>query len=288
MIEQVETGRSILFNWVPMDRYAVFGNPVSHSLSPRIHARFAELMGERIDYGTVLAPVDGFAGAARAFFAAGGRGCNVTLPFKVAAFEFAEVRSERATLAGAANFLAAREGAIHADNTDGAGLVADLESNLGAQLRDAVVLLLGAGGAARGVIAPLLSRGPRRVVLANRTEATARELARRFAALGAIEGASLAAIPQAHFGIVINATSTSTRGEPLELPAHVFARDALAYDMAYGAAAERFLERASAAGARASDGLGMLVEQAAESYALWRGKRPPTAAVLAELRALRP
>lgn len=268
-----------------MDRYAVFGNPVSHSLSPRIHARFAQLMGERIEYTTVLAPVGGFAQAAREFFEAGGRGCNVTLPFKVDAFAFAASRSERAALAGAANFLVAQDGATHADNTDGAGLVADLEGNHRITLRDAHVLLLGAGGAARGVIAPLLSRGPRRLVLANRTEARALELSRRFAALGPIEAAALAAIPVARYDVVINATSTSTRGERLDLPAHAIARDALAYDMAYGMAADPFLERARAAGARTSDGLGMLVEQAAESYALWRGKRPPTAPVLAELRA---
>src|SRR5688572_11255723 len=267
-----------------MDRYAVFGNPVSHSLSPRIHARFAQLMGEPIEYTTVLASVDGFAQAAREFFSAGGRGCNVTLPFKVDAYEFAASRSERAMLAGAANFLVARDGVVHADNTDGAGLIADLETNLGVSLRDAQVLLLGAGGAARGVVAPLLARRPRRLVLANRTEAKARDLARHFAGRGAIEGASLAAIPDARFDIVINATSTSTRGEALALPAHAIARDALPSDMAYGAPAESFLERARAAGARASDGLGMLVEQAAESYALWRGRRPPTAAVLAELR----
>ena len=270
-----------------MDRYAVFGNPVAHSLSPRIHARFAALMGERIEYGTVLAPVGGFARSAREFFAAGGRGANVTLPFKVDAFAFASTRSERATAAGAANFLAARDGGVHADNTDGAGLVADLERNLGLALRDASVLLVGAGGAARGVVAPLLACGPLRLVIANRTEATAHELARHFAPLGPAEGAALTAIPALVFDLVINATSTSTRGEPLALPAHALGPATFAYDMAYGDAAAAFLARARAAGARASDGLGMLVEQAAESYALWRGRRPPTATVLAELRAAR-
>jgi len=268
-----------------MDRYAVFGNPVSHSLSPTIHARFAELMGERLVYEKVLAPVDGFAASVRAFFEAGGRGCNVTLPFKVDAFEFAATRSERATLAGAANFLAARDAGVHADNTDGAGLVTDLESNVGVPVEGARVLMLGAGGAARGVIAPLLARKPARLVIANRTAAKALDLARHFATLGVVEGVALAAIPEARYDLVINATSTSTRGEALELPAHALARDALAYDMAYGPAANAFVARARAAGARACDGLGMLVEQAAESYALWRGARPPTAPVLAELRA---
>src|SRR5258706_4187953 len=155
-----------------MDRYAVFGNPVSHSLSPAIHARFAELLGEHIEYTRVLAPMGEFAAELEKFFRQGGRGASVTLPFKVEAFELASVRSDRATLAGAANFLAARDGAIHADNTDGAGLVADLERNLGVRLPGAGVLLLGAGGAARGVIAPLLARGPARIVLANRTVST--------------------------------------------------------------------------------------------------------------------
>src|SRR5688572_2946358 len=186
-----------------MDRYAVFGNPVSHSLSPRIHARFGELTGDRIEYTALAAPVGDFARAARAFFAAGGRGANVTLPFKLDAFELAATRSERASLAGAANFLHARDDGLHADNTDGLGLVADLENNLGFALRGAEVLLLGAGGAARGVIAPLLARAPRRIVIANRTEATARELAQRFASLGTLESSSLADIAVAPYALVL-------------------------------------------------------------------------------------
>ena len=268
-----------------MDRYAVFGNPVAHSLSPRIHARFAELMGERIEYAAILAPADGFVQSAHEFFASGGRGANVTLPFKVDAYALAAARSERATLAGAANFLHARDDGVFADNTDGAGLVTDLQANLGVTLRGASVLVVGAGGAARGVIAPLLAASPQRIVIANRTAATARSLASRFGALGRVGGVSLEDIPRERFDLVINATSTSTRGEPLPLPAHAIAQGAFAYDMAYGAAAAGFLERARSAGARAADGLGMLVEQAAESYALWRGRRPPTAPVLAELRA---
>jgi shikimate dehydrogenase len=265
-----------------MDKYVVIGNPVSHSLSPRIHAHFARLLGERIEYATLLAPRDGFAESVSRFFDEGGRGANVTLPFKVEAFELADSLSERASAAGAANFLAAREGAIHADNTDGAGLVADLV-NLGCGLRGANVLILGAGGAARGILAPLLALGPARVVIANRTLETARALARRFE--GAIEAVALASIPPQRYELVVNATSTSTRGEALELPAHAISRGALAYDMAYGPAAAAFVEHARAAGARASDGLGMLVEQAAESYFLWRGRRPPTAPVLDELRS---
>ena len=270
-----------------MDRYAVLGNPVAHSLSPAIHARFGELTGDRIDYRALEAPLGGFAVFARAFFDSGARGANVTLPFKVDAYELAEVRSERAQAAGAANFLAMREGGIHADNTDGAGLVADLESNLGCAIADGEILIVGAGGASRGVIAPLLARKPRRVVIANRTEGKARELARRFASRGSIVGAALEAIPESGYTIVINATSTSTKAEPLSLPARVF-EGALAYDMAYGPSADRFLSAAKSAGAaRTSDGLGMLVEQAAESFALWRDQRPPTSSVLAELRARR-
>jgi shikimate dehydrogenase len=269
-----------------MDRYAVFGNPVGHSLSPRIHARFGVLTGDPIEYGAIEAPVGGFAQSAQAFFANGGRGANVTLPFKIDAFEMAARRSERAALAGAANFLHVREDGIHADNTDGAGLVADLDRNLRVRLEGAQLLLVGAGGAARGVIAPLLAARPRLLVIANRTEIRARELATRFSYLGPIVGESLEHIPRGDYEVVINATSTSTRGDRLELPGHVFRAGGLAYDMAYGPSAAPFLDYARSLGAlKATDGLGMLVEQAAESFFLWRGKRPPTAPVLAELRA---
>lgn len=268
-----------------MDRYVVIGNPVAHSLSPRIHAAFARATGEAIEYTRLLVPIGEFAPSARAFFDEGGAGANVTLPFKLDAYRFATRRSARADLAGAANFLASRGGAIFADNTDGAGLVADLTLNLGVTVRGGNVLLLGAGGAARGVLAPLLEAQPLRVVVANRTASRALELAERFAALGRIEGCGLDAIPRERFDLVINATSTSTHGERLALERAVFSSSTFAYDMAYGAAARPFLEQARGHGARASDGLGMLVEQAAESFALWRGKRPRTEAILAELRS---
>ncbi|QJR16867.1 shikimate dehydrogenase [Usitatibacter palustris] len=265
------------------DRYVVIGNPVAHSLSPTIHARFSEQTGEALEYTTLLAPVDGFAQSVGAFFSGGGRGANITLPFKVEALRFADEASARAKHAGAANFLAVRDGRVFADNTDGAGLVTDLRANLGFTLRGARILLLGAGGAARGVIAPLTQAGPSRIVLANRTLAKAQELADHFPGLVAC---GLESIANAPFDLVVNATSTSTRGEALALPDNLFAPGALAYDMAYGPAARAFVERARALGAaRASDGLGMLVEQAAESFQLWRGKRPQTAPVLAELRA---
>ena len=268
-----------------MDRYVVIGNPVAHSLSPEIHARFAASLGERIEYSRLLVPTDDFAAHARKFFDGGGAGANVTLPFKLDAFRFATRASERARIAGAANFLARRGDAVEADNTDGAGLVADLTRNLSLVLRGARILVLGAGGAARGVIGPLLDLGPEEVVIANRTRARAVETCEAFDDAGEVRASSLEDIPGGAYALVINATSTSTRGEPLPLPASVLAPGVTAYDMAYGESAKPFVARAQAAGARASDGLGMLVEQAAESYFLWRGRRPETAAVLAELRA---
>lgn len=267
-----------------MDRYVVIGNPVAHSLSPEIHARFALATGETLAYDRLLVEPGDFARAARGFFAAGGRGANVTLPFKVDAFEFAQERTARAEQAGAVNTLAARAGIVLGDNTDGAGLVRDLTVNLGLGLGGKRILLVGAGGAARGVVAPLLDLSPAMLVVANRTRERARELARVFGDAGRIESAGLDA-PGAGFDLVVNATSSSTRGEPLALRADVFGPGATAYDMAYGAAARPFLDGARAAGALTSDGVGMLVEQAAESFLLWRGRRPETAGVIAALRA---
>ena len=271
----------------PIDRYVVIGNPIAHSLSPQIHARFAQQTREPIAYERLLVPQGAFIAHARRFFSEGGAGANVTLPFKVDAFAFADGATARAQAAGAANFLAARGARIEADNTDGAGLVRDVEENVGLALRGARILLVGAGGAARGVIAPLLERRPAALVIANRTIDRARELAARFGALGGVEAVALDAIPAAPFDLVVNATSASVRGEASSLPDGVFARGALAYDMAYGPAADAFLSRARGHGLRAADGLGMLVEQAAESFFLWRGKRPATAPVIAELRAAR-
>ncbi len=265
-----------------MDRYVVIGNPVSHSLSPAIHARFAAATGEAMEYATLLVPLDRFEVDVKRFFDDGGKGANVTLPFKVNAYRWAGTRSERARVAGAANFLAMRAGVVEADNTDGAGLVADLTGNLGVALKAKRVLMLGAGGAARGVIAPLIAQGPARIVIANRTVLRARELAARFEG---VEAAALDAIPAIDFDLIVNATSTSTHGEAAPIPDRVLERTAFAYDLAYGPSAKAFVERARGCGARASDGLGMLVEQAAESFHLWRGKRPATAAILAELRA---
>ncbi len=269
----------------PMDRYVVIGNPVSHSLSPEIHARFAESLGERIEYGKLLVPAGEFAAHAQRFFDGGGRGANVTLPFKVDAFRSAQTASARAREAGAANFIERRDsGAIHADNTDGAGLVADLTRNLRLELGGARILVLGAGGAARGVIGPLLALAPAAVEIANRTPGKAAELARSFAPMGPVRALDWGGLHHASPTLVINATSTSVRGEPLEIPARLLGPGVFAYDMAYGPAASAFLETARQSGAQAADGLGMLVEQAAESYFLWRGRRPSTQAVLAHLR----
>src|SRR5512140_702860 len=257
-----------------MDRYVVIGNPVAHSLSPAIHARFAAAMGEAIEYATLLAPLDAFAETARRFFDEGGRGANVTLPFKINALRFAHEASDAACIAGAANFLM-RDGArIRADNTDGAGLVADLTANLGMGLRGARILVLGAGGAARGVLAPLLALAPAQVAIANRTPERAQELARQFADRGEVAAMPLPFDAPEPFDLVVNATSSSVHGEPLELPRGTVKPSGLVYDMAYGASAAAFLDKARASGARVSDGLGMLVEQAAESYRLWRGRRP--------------
>ena len=269
-----------------MDRYAVIGHPVAHSLSPRIHARFAEQTGESLSYEALLAPLDGFRECAeRFFFREGARGANVTLPFKVEAFALAHERTPRAEAAGAANFLAREGSLLRADNTDGAGLVRDLGANLDARLEDARLLLLGAGGAARGVIAPLLAAGVARITIANRTRERAEELARRFGRDGRVQACGLQSPPESRYDLVVNATSTSTHREALDVPDALFAPGVLAYDMAYGEGARAFVERARARGARACDGLGMLVEQAAESFQLWRGVRPETAPVLAELRA---
>jgi len=266
-----------------LDRYAVFGNPIAHSKSPFIHARFAEATRQALRYDALLAPLDGFAQAVADFRAAGGRGANVTVPFKLDAFALADTRSARAEAAGAANTLVFTDQGVHADNTDGIGLVRDL-AWLGAAIEGRRVLLLGAGGAARGVILPLLEAGPRELVIANRTQAKADELAARFADAGPIHASGFDSL-QGSFDLVINATSSSLSDAAPELPVGVYAAGALAYDMMYGKTKTRFLVAARALGAsRFADGLGMLVEQAAESFALWRGVRPDTTPVRTALR----
>jgi shikimate dehydrogenase len=271
-----------------MDRYAVIGNPIAHSKSPQIHAAFARQTGQALSYEALLAPLDGFAAAVEAFRASGGRGMNVTVPFKLEAFALADRHTPRAAAAGAVNTLAFGVDGIRGDNTDGAGLVRDLLANLGCALAGRRVLLLGAGGAARGALLPLLEAGPTSLTIANRSAAKAVALAHEFAARApavALDGGGFDVLDGRRFDLVINATAASLADEAPPLPAGLYAHDALAYDMMYGRGDTPFLAAARADGAaRRADGLGMLVEQAAESFLLWRGVRPDTGPVLTELR----
>ena len=272
-----------------LDTYCVMGNPVEHSRSPWIHSRFAALTGQNLQYTRQLVPLDGFAQAVRTFAQAGGRGCNVTVPFKLEAAQCATTRSERVQLAAAANTLVFHDGAIHADNTDGLGLVADIQRNAGVPLAGCDVLLVGAGGAAAGVLGPLLHEAPRSVAVVNRTAARAQALVQAHTPLATLQKTELLALDmqalERDFDIIINATASSLAGAGVPVPAHVLRPGSLAYDMMYGAAAQPFLDWATRHGAQPRDGLGMLVEQAAEAFALWRGVRPPSAQVLAELRS---
>lgn len=280
------------------DRYAVIGHPIAHSQSPCIHNLFARRTGQDMSYEAILAPLDGFAAAVRAFISAGGRGANVTLPFKEEACRLAQRLSVRAQAAGAANTLVFDEDGILADNTDGVGLVRDICHNLGARIAGQRVLLLGAGGAARGAILPLLLEQPALFLIANRTAQKARRLADEFnsattraltelAAGNAavqLQGCGLSELAGRRFDIVINATSAGLSGQLPEIPGGVFASGCLAYEMVYGRHTP-FMTHAYSEGALVSDGLGMLVEQAAEAFQLWRGVRPETTSVLKELRA---
>ena len=272
-----------------LDTYCVMGNPVEHSRSPWIHSRFAALTGQNLQYTRQLVPLDGFAQAVRTFAQAGGRGCNVTVPFKLEAAQCATTRSERVQLAAAANTLVFHDGAIHADNTDGLGLVADIQRNAGVPLAGRDVLLVGAGGAAAGVLGPLLHEAPRSVAVVNRTAARAQALVQAHTPLATLQKTELLALDmqalERDFDIIINATASSLAGAEVPVPARVLRPGSLAYDMMYGAAAQPFLDWAARHGAQPRDGLGMLVEQAAEAFALWRGVRPPSAQVLAELRS---
>lgn len=266
------------------DRYAVIGHPIAHSKSPAIHTAFARQTGQDIVYEAILAPLDGFAAAVAAFRAAGGKGMNVTVPFKLEALALADEPSERARLAGAANTLRFDADGMFADNTDGVGLVRDLAGRLGVVLAGRRVLILGAGGAARGVILPLLEEKPALAAIANRTPEKAAALAARFASFGNLAAGGFDDFAGGAFDVVINATSASLGGAGLALPTGLFAPGALAYDMVYGQGETPFLRAARRLGAaRVADGLGMLVEQAAESFFLWRGVRPETAPVLAML-----
>ena len=270
-------------------RYAVIGNPIAHSKSPRIHAMFAESLGQTIDYEKRLSPLDDFAGELQRFRSVGGVGANVTVPFKQQAFALARAASLRAQQAGAANFLMWCDDHWFCDNTDGAGMVRDIEVNLQQPFKGKSVLLIGAGGAARGVLGPLLLREPSRVVVVNRTAERAVELVAPYLQSYPVQAQTMVALitRSVRFDIVINATSSSLRDAlPLPANAEIFASDSLAYDMMYGKEPTAFMKCALAQGAtRVSDGLGMLVEQAAESYVQWRGSLPSTATIIALLRA---
>ena len=274
------------FDFERPQRYAVMGNPVAHSKPPQIHQQFARQFGHRIEYLAIQVDPGGFAQAVEQFRAAGGSGLNVTVPFKLDAFKLADRRSDRAELAGAANTLKFEaDGQILGDNTDGIGLVHDIALNLGIAFKDKQVLILGAGGAVRGVLGPVLKHRPARVVIANRTVAKARDIAEAFRNQGTLEVCTFDNLRGKHFDIVINGTSSSLQDDLPPLPETLYARDALAYDMMYGERATPFMEwSALHDAARVSDGLGMLVEQAAESYLVWRGVRPDTKPVIAALR----
>jgi len=267
------------------DRYAVFGNPISHSQSPRIHALFAAQTRQDMSYEALLATVDGFATAIQQFVRAGGQGANVTVPFKEEAFRLAKTLTPRAKAAGAVNTLSFADDSIAGDNTDGAGLVRDLKANLGFDLTGKRILLLGAGGAARGVILPLLQEQPAALTLANRTEEKAFRLALQFTGRASVlpEACGFGQLTGKEFDLVINATSTGLSDTALPLPPRLFAPRGLAYEMVYGRETP-FMRQARADGSRVADGLGMLVEQAAETFQLWRGIRPATGPVLASLK----
>jgi len=273
------------------DRYAVIGNPVAHSKSPFIHTEFAGQTGQDLVYELILAPVNGFATAVENFRAQRGFGLNVTLPFKLEAFALAQERSARALDAQAVNTLKFEGATIYGDNTDGIGLVRDIQTNLAFPIEGRDVLLMGAGGAAQGALGMLLDAKPARLVVANRTPQKAEQLVerwRRARGLGPalLDASGYAELRGREFELIVNSTSASLSNAVPELPDGVFARDCLAYDMMYGQGLTPFLEKALTQGAaRLADGIGMLVEQAAESFFIWRGVRPQTAPVIAALKA---
>jgi shikimate dehydrogenase len=270
-----------------VDRYAVIGNPIEQSKSPLIHAAFAQVTGQHMAYTKLLAPLDGFAAAVDAFRASGGRGMNVTAPFKLDAFAYATDLAPSAQMAGAVNALKFDGGKVLAENFDGVGLVRDLVHNLAFPLKGKRVLILGAGGATRGALLPLLSEQPAELVIVNRTVAKAQGLAmlalQHQTGAVPVRGEGYAGL-QGTFDVVLNASSSSLTADLPPLPASVFAIGCLAYDLTYGKGLTPFLKLAQQAGVtRLADGVGMLAEQAAEAFAWWRGVRPETSAVIAKL-----
>ncbi|PKO46758.1 MAG: shikimate dehydrogenase [Betaproteobacteria bacterium HGW-Betaproteobacteria-22] len=266
------------------DRYAVIGNPIAHSKSPLIHSAFAAQTSQDISYERILAPLDGFAEVAQSLAEQGYQGVNVTVPFKFDAFNFCDFKTPQAMRAGAVNTLKFTNHGVYGTNTDGDGLVRDIRHNLGVDIEGKRILLLGAGGAAEGVLQPLLAQLPAALVVANRTLDKAEKMVRKCKA-GEVQVATCAytELPETYFDIVINATSTGLSETALPIPA-VYAAHCLAYEMMYGRDT-LFMQHARAAGASVADGLGMLVEQAAEAFFYWRGVRPATQAVMDMLRA---
>ncbi|WIO74260.1 shikimate dehydrogenase [Porticoccaceae bacterium LTM1] len=269
-----------------IDRYAVFGNPIAHSKSPQIHRIFAEQTHQSMEYVSQCVPLDDFAQAVEEFMAQGGKGLNITVPFKQEALAVTGQLTERARLAGAVNTLVLSEdGTLLGDTTDGVGMVRDIRQNLQWSIAGRRVLVLGAGGAVRGVLEPLLAERPAELVIANRTVQKAEQLADLFPDMDTISGSGFDALAGAQFDLVINGTSASLSGELPPLPNDLLAAGAHCYDMMYGSKPTPFMSWAQQQGAEAcSDGLGMLVEQAAESFYLWRGVRPETAQVIAGIR----
>jgi shikimate dehydrogenase len=280
---------SSLFDFdVAPDRYAVMGNPVAHSLSPAIHAEFARQTGQRMVYTAIQVDEGGFEQAAGNFRAAGGKGLNITVPFKRVAWSWVDRRSARAERAGAVNTIRFGDDGAYGDNTDGVGLVRDITVNLDAPLAGCRVLIAGAGGAVRGVLEPVLAQRPRELVIANRTVDSALELAAQFSSAELpVTGGSFEDVAGREFDLVINGTAASLHGAALPLPPTILAPGALCYDMMYAAAPTPFLRWAQAHGAaRVADGLGMLVEQAAEAFLVWRGVCPQTATVIRTVRSM--
>jgi shikimate dehydrogenase len=268
------------------DKYAVFGNPIKHSCSPQIHGAFAKQLEQNISYRAHQVEVGKFASAARSFFDNGGKGLNITVPFKMDAFEFADELSHRAKRAGAVNTLALQDdGRIYGDNTDGVGISRDIAENLAWEITGKRVLLLGAGGAVRGVLGPLIKRNPSLLIIANRTVSKAQQLAADFSDLGDVRGCSFGALSGNQFDLIINGTSASLAGELPPLPSDLLSDEGCCYDMMYSAEPTPFMRWAAENMAWAvSDGLGMLVEQAAESFCIWRGVRPKTKPVIESVR----
>lgn len=269
-----------------MDKYAVIGNPIEHSRSPEIHAAFAIQTGETIEYGRILGDPENFPGDVRRFLAEGGRGLNVTVPFKEQAWRLADELSPRAHTAGAVNTLIRLENnLLRGDNTDGVGLVRDLRVNQGFRFEAKRILMLGAGGAVRGVMRPLLEQRPKRVIIANRTEAKAYSLAQGLAQYGQVAGCGFDDLEGMQFDLIINGTAAGLSGEAPAIPGDLLAKGGWCYDMLYSSASTPFqIWGREHRAARSLDGLGMLVEQAAESFQLWRGVLPETAPVIAMLR----